>query len=421
MNDIPGTFSNRVKSFFGLPLWRDPRTIAVLWLLFAVIAALTKGGLSGDKLNNYLIFRQVYWHLVDFKSLYAAYPEEYGDVNHYGPVFALVIAPFALLPKFIGLLAWLVALGGCLYGVLLKMPLKRISVMAVFWIVSEEVLAAMQMAQFNIAIAAIVVGAYVAVRKDREWLAALLIVLGMMTKLYGIVGLVSFLFSRHRWRFAGWLAVWGAVMFVAPMLLSSPGYVVEQYGQWFGSLVEKNALNVELGFTHDNTYQNISVMGMVHRVTQAHFSDLYILVPAVLLFLMPLVRVGQWRSYGYQWGVVASALMCIILYSTGSESSGYIIAMTGVALWYVTSPWKRSRVDVWLLVFAIVVASFGTSDLMPSVIRKGLIRPYSLKALPVLIIWLKLIWELTTRDYPVVAKSDNDDPDKSPESAKLEV
>lgn len=389
---------NALKSFFSLPLWRNPKTIAVLWLLFALVAALTKGGLSGDKLNNYLIFRQVYYHLVEMKSLYAVYPEEYGDVNHYGPAFSLIIAPFALLPKFAGLLMWLVVLGGFLYITLLKMPLRHAAVMGVMWIVSEEVLAAMQMAQFNIAIAAIVVGAYISVRKEKEWLAALLIVIGTLTKLYGIVGLVVILFSRHRLRFIGWLILSGAVLFVAPMLISSPEYVVGQYGEWFSSLVDKNAQNVELGFTHDNTYQNISVMGMLHRISGWHFSDLYVLVPAVILFALPLLRFSKWKSQEYQWGVVASALMCIILYSTGSESSGYIIAMTGVALWYVAAG-DRSRADVWLLVFAIVISCFGTSDLMPSVIRKGLIRPYSLKALPVMLIWLKLTWELLTKNY----------------------
>lgn len=62
---------------------------------------------------------------------------------------------------------------------------------------------------------------------------------------------------------------------------------------------------------------------------------------------------------------------------------------------------KRTTADTILLLFALILGSFGTSDLMPSGIKRGLIRPYSLKALPITIVWLKLIWELCTRNYPL--------------------
>ncbi len=396
-----GKVNRAITNFFKLPIWRNHRTIAVIWVILAIVATITKGGFSGEKLNNYLIFRQVFYHLRDCLPLYIAYPEEYADVNHYGPIFSIVIAPFALLPNFLGLLTWLLALGASLFLAIKYMPLKHNAIMAVFWIVSADVLTAMQMAQFNIAIAAMVVGAYIAIRADKEWLAALCIMLGTMTKLYGIVAIVFLLFSKRKLNFIGWLAVWGVIFFAAPMLLSSPEYVIGQYGDWYTSIVEKNDLNVELGLSTDNTYQNISVMGMLHRITQVDFSDLYILIPAVILFFLPLCNKSKWEDIDFQWGIVASALMCIILFSTGSENSGYVIAMTGVGLWYVAAPGERSKLDVGLLIFAIFLVGFGTSDLMPKVFRKGLVRPYSLKALPVLLIWLRLTWQMLTYRKPL--------------------
>lgn len=183
------------------------------------------------------------------------------------------------------------------------------------------------------------------------------------------------------------------------MLISSPEYIISQYGEWFTTLVDKNALN------ENAIYQNISFIGMTHRVSGMQFSDMWILIPAALLFLLPSYRVKQYGYKGFQWALVASVLMVIILFSTGSESSGYVIAISGVAIWYVTAPWKRSNTDVVLLIFALVISSFGHSDLMPKIIRNGLIKPYALKALPITIIWLKLIWEMLTRDYRPVAKS----------------
>ena len=389
-----------IADFFRLPIFSDYRTIAVLWGLLAIIAAITKGSLDGEKMNNFQIYRQVFWHLIDLKSLYAYYPEEYHDHNLYGPFFSIVIAPFAVMPKFIGILTWLLALGATLYAAIIKLPLAKGAKIFIYWYVSNEVLGAMFMGQFNIVIAAVIIGAYAALRRDRICLAAFLIMLGTMTKLYGILGLAFFFFTPKKLKFIMWLIFWGAVMFLLPMLFSTPEYVMEQYAEWYSTIIDKNDINVAVGFnTQSNYYQNISVLGMTHRITQMAFSDIYILLPAMLLFLLPYLRTSQYANHGFQWGIVSSVLMCIILFSTGSESSGYIIAILGVALWYVTSPWERGKWDIALLIFALVLGSFGTSDLVPRSIQRSLIRPYSLKALPILLVWLKLIWELCTRDY----------------------
>lgn len=383
---------NRIRNFFRLPVFSDYRTIAILWGILAIVAAFTKGGLDVH-LNNFIIFRQVFWHTVDFKSLYAYYPDEYGDHNLYGPLFSIIIAPYALMPKFLSLVCWLLSLCAVLYAAILRMPLAKKAKIFILWYVSNEVLGALFMAQFNIVIAALVIASYTAIDRDKNGWAAMFIMLGAMTKIYGILGLAFIPFSKHKIRLAAYCLMWGALFFVLPMLISSPEYIVSQYAEWFKTLVDKNALN-ENAF-----YQNISFIGMSHRVSGVQFNDLWILIPAALLFLLPSYRMSQYHYKGFQWALVASVLMVIILFSTGSESSGYIIAISGVAIWYVTAPWKRSTTDIVLLILALVISSFGHSDIMPKVIRNGIIKPYALKALPITLIWLKLIWEMCTRDY----------------------
>ena len=388
---------SKIRDFFRLPFFSDYRTIAILWGILAVVAAITKGGLDVH-LNNFIIFRQVFWHMVDFKSLYAYYPEEYSDHNLYGPLFGVIIAPYALMPKFIALVCWLLSLCAVLYAAILRMPLSKNAKIFILWYVSNEVLGALFMAQFNIVIAALIIASYTAIDRDKNGWAAMFIMLGAMTKLYGILGLAFLPFSKHKIRLAGYCIIWGAIFFVLPMLLSSPGYIISQYSEWFTTLVDKNALN------ENAIYQNISFIGMTHRISGAQFNDIWILIPAALLFLLPSYRLTQYGNKGFQWALVASVLMVIILFSTGSESSGYVIAISGVAIWYVTAPWKRSTTDVVLLIVALVISSFGHSDLMPKIIRNGLIKPYALKALPITIIWLKLIWEMCTRDYKALDK-----------------
>lgn len=379
-----------LAGFFRHPSFSDRRTLLALWTLLPVIAALTKI----TKHNNYLIFRGVFWHTMAGTSLYAEYPAEYFDTNHYGPFFSLVIAPFALLPEWVGLLLWLVALSLALYAAVRQLPLRWGVQVAVLWFCAHELLTALFMSQFNIAIAAIVVMTMVCVARGRECWAALLIMLGTFVKLYGIVGLAFFPFSKRKGAFAAWLVVWAAVLFAAPMLISSPEYVVGQYGEWYASLTAKNAENIFSGG------QNISLLGLVRKISGcAGYSDLWLIIPGMALMAMPYLRFRQYANTSFQLSLLAAVLMFTVLFSTGSESSTYIIAFVGVALWFWAVPWQRGRWDIALMVFAFVLTSMSPSDLFPAYIRKTWVQPYALKALPVVIIWLRLMWELLRRDY----------------------
>jgi len=89
----------RFRAFFSKPFWCDYRTLSGIWILLAIIAAAMKM----HSHNNFLIFRGVFFHAWEQISLYAEYPGEYRDTNHYGPLFSLIIAPFAVVPEWLGL------------------------------------------------------------------------------------------------------------------------------------------------------------------------------------------------------------------------------------------------------------------------------------------------------------------------------
>jgi hypothetical protein len=259
------------------------------------------------------------------------------------------------------------------------------------------------MQQFNIAIAAIILLAFFLIERERDTEAAFFIMLGTFVKLYGIVGLAFFFFSRHKVRLVLSLIGWAVVFLVAPMVISSPEYVIGQYQEWFACLVEKNGENA------DSIAQNISTIGLVHRVTGWAFNDLWLILPALALFGLPYLRLGQYRHVAFRQTLLASVLMFVVLFSTGSESSGYIIPFVGVVIWYTAAPWQRTRWDVALLVFAFVLSSLSPSDLFPAYLRKEWVQPYALKALPITLIWVKLCYEMLVRNYA---------PTESPECCK---
>ena len=382
----------KLQAFFHKPFFSNPRTLFGLWTLLAVVAGLTK--IAPHRHNNFLIFRGVFWHTIQKLSLYDFYPTEYNDHNHYGPIFSLVIAPFAVVPDAIGLLGWLVVLALGMYYAVRRLPLEEGRQIFLYWFCAHELLTALQMQQFNIAIAAIIIGSFAAIEKGREVTAAFLIVLGTFVKLYGVVGLAFFFFVKRKPRFILALIGWSVVCFVAPMLISSPEYVVGQYVEWYERLAAKNG---------ENTFslmQNISLLGMIRKVSgSASYSDLLVILPGLVLFGLPYLRFGQYHHLAFRYAILSSVLLFVVLFSTGSESSTYIIPFAGIALWYTTSPWKRSGWDVALLVFAFVLSSLSPSDLFPRSLREAYVLPYALKALPPTLIWLRLIYELLTRDY----------------------
>ena len=379
----------RFYQFLQKPFFSDYRTLLGLWLLLSVIVTILK--LS--KHNNFLIFKYVFWHTIEQLPLYVAY-DEYWDTNHYGPFFSLVIAPFAVLPEWLGLLLWTIALSLFLYYAIRRLPLAHRKLIFIYWFCSHELLTALFMSQFNVAIAAVILATYYCIEKEKDGWAAFFIMFGTFVKLYGIVGLAFFFFSKHKGKFVLSLLAWALLMFAAPMLISSPDYILSQYVGWWDSLTAKNAENIFSGG------QNISLLGMVRKISQsASYSDLWLIGGGLFLFGIPYLRVKQYKNEAFRYALLSSVLMFVVLFSTGSESSTYIIAFVGVSIWYITAPWKRTNWDIALMVFAFILTSMSPSDLFPAYIRRELVQPYALKALPCVIIWLKLSYEMCLKDY----------------------
>jgi len=382
------------------PILTDERVMAGLWVFIGIISAVTK--ITATAHNNYLIYKYSFWHLWHQLPLFSTYPAEYFDMHHYGPLFSLIIAPFAVLPDWMGLILWNTCLALFLYWAIRQLNLTRYQHVFMLWFCGHELLTALFMQQFNVAIAAIILLSYAFVYKEKDIWATLMIVIGTLVKLYGIVGLAFFFFSKHKGKYILSFIGWMLLLFVLPMLFSSPEYVVQCYQDWAVSLSSKNSDNAL------SLMQNISLLGIVRKVGFAvsggaaiwqTYSDLWVIIPGLVLFFLPYLRLNQYKHVAFQQTLLASVLMFVCLFSTGTESSGYITALLGVVLWYTAAPWQRNKWDIFLMVFAFIITSMSPSDLFPAYIRREWIQPYALKALPVAIIWLQLCYEMLTKPY----------------------
>ena len=367
---------------------KNRKIIIGLWLVVALVAAIKQFVIG--KYNNYLIFKHVFFHTIEKKSLYGLYPESYFDHNHYGPIFSVFIAPFAVLPDAVGMPLWAVFNAAVLIYAITKIPVDTQKVNWILWICFHEFLTAILGFQFNPIMTAIIILSFVYITEEKDIWAAFCIALGTFIKLYGVVGLAFFFFSKNKPKFILSLVLWSLLFFGLPMLISSPEFILNSYKEWAFRLVEKNNENAGL-----DSMQDISVMGMVRRIFQApELSNLLFLVPGLALFGLPYLRLKLYSNENFRLLLLASVLIFTVIFSSGSESPTYIIAFVGVAIWFVLQESPISKSAWFLFIFAMILTSFSPSDIVPRFLRETYIRPYALKALPCVLIWGRIIYEM---------------------------
>ncbi|MGV2450993.1 UNVERIFIED_CONTAM: glycosyltransferase family 87 protein [Ralstonia mannitolilytica] len=377
-----------------LKILLNPKYIFGVYLIISVVTAISKY-LRGDyAINNYLIFKNVFFNTIHQKNLFIHYPDLYFDLNHYGVFFSALIAPFAMMPDWLGISLWNIANTFIfIYGIY-KLPFSD-SKKAIFGLLClQEYITAALSLQFNVALTGLLLLSAVYIYERKEVKSVTAILIGIFVKIYGIVGLTQFFFIKSKTKFILSGIGIAILFFVLPMAYSSPQFVIQCYSDWFQSIVEKNSENQVLG-----NMQDISLMGFVRRILgDASISNLVFLAGGLPLFALPYIRIKQYKHYAFQLMILASTLLFLVLFSSSSESPTYIIAVVGVLIWFFLQK-ERTPLIIGLLVFVIIFTCFSTSDLFPKFVKENYIIKYSLKAVPCIVIWLRATYELLTKDF----------------------
>lgn len=375
--------------------------IVVIWFGLAVFASVAQVLRHGY--NDYLIFRGVFWHTLHQTNLYFEYPQEYSDVNHYGPAFSIIIAPFALLPLGIGAILWGVVNAAVLLYAIQKLSLTAKQKLIIVAIAAIDMMTATHYLQFNPMLTACIVFAFIFVENENDFWATLFIAIGFFVKLYGIGAILFFVFSRHKIKFILSFLFWCIVLFCLPMLLSSPKLVVQSYYDWYNVLMIKDGQNANLVVS--GGWQDLSVMGMIRRFfNYPELNILWVIAPAALLILLPLLRFKQYVSEAFRLSYLAIVLISVVIFSTSAEAPTFIIAMTGVGIWFVLQN-KPDGPVIFVIILALLLTSLSSSDLFPKWIKDHVVRPYALKALPCFIVWLWLMTNVFFKNFVAIKKS----------------
>lgn len=367
-------------------------TATILW--FSVIGfVLIKHFLFSKLNNNYFIYKYAYLHAAEGKSLYGYFPGEYLDKIHYGPLFSLIITPYALLPDWLGYSFWVVTLVTVLFIAVKNLPVETWQKNLILLIACNEILTTSLNVQFNAIIAALTLFTFTLIHKEKNFWAPLPLLIGTFVKLYSIVGLAFFFLVKDKPKFILGCIVWSLVLFVLPMLISSPTYVISMYQEWFNDLVLKNNENISL-----TSHQDISVMGFVRRLFQDPLIPNWpFLLFGVIIFGIPYLRIKSYSEISYSYLLLSSVLIFPVIFSSAAEGPTYILPFIGIGIWFAIQPDPRPRYTIILLVLAFLFASLNSTDLYPSSYRIFL-REHSVKAIPCLLIWLAIVYEMTLRN-----------------------
>ncbi|WP_232540946.1 glycosyltransferase 87 family protein [Spirosoma endbachense] len=375
----------RVLRFLTLP-----RTIGLYIFLFCLVAV--QNYLLGfGNYNNYLMFAKPFHNLLLDKSIYGLHPNLYFDNYKYSPTFAWLMGPFYYLPDWLGIILWnllntlVLLVGVWFYLSDEKDPAKQRRT-ALLIIILEALITAQNLQSNNLIVGAMLLGLY-DLRNERVWQAAFFFVLCGFIKFYGMAAAGFFLFYPKKPQFILAMIAWTILLGSVPLTMIPLDHLLAEYREWFDVIVVS-----KLGL-------QVSVMGIAQAWFGMEKTDgNYRIIETIgaILFLLPFLRFGLWQDRLFQRRMVAYFLLFMIVFNKMAESPTYVLAVTGVALWWITLD-APTQLDQMLLALVVIFTSLSPTDIFPAVVQRELFQPYSAKAVPCLLVWARVQYQIWTQ------------------------
>jgi hypothetical protein len=354
------------------------------WLvaLYALTAALvTWQQIHIDHINNFRMARWSFFQLLKGADLYAAYPAQYYDLYQYSPTFALLVAPFALPPMWLGLGLFNSFNIAVFYYAVRRFLPGRQGLIALL-ILYFEVLRSTQNTEINTLITGLTLLAFLWLESGRTARAAAAICLGAAIKIFPLAAGALAIPHRWRWRFGLVLAAGLTLTVLAPLLVTPASTLLQQY-QWWHALETSETYRM---------YRLESLMALLNLVVPGNWPNWPVQLAGTALLLLPyLVRHADWGDAGFRRAMLYFLLLYVILFNHQAESPTFIIAMTGVVAWYFAA--ERRWYHHALLGLSWVLVSLFSQVLTPGMLNVCC-RPYHYKTIPIVLVWLVMLWEL---------------------------
>lgn len=367
-------------------------TVLIIYIIIAVIISIQLTSLGPNQqfnheannfytsYNNYIIFKQSFFHLLSGKDMYIHYPGEYFDLYKYSPSFAVFMGLFAYLPDFVGLSLWNMLNTIVLCMAIRGLPLGNKAISYILLFVIIELVTSLQNSQSNPLLAGLMIAAWNSMNRGKPQWATLWLVLATFIKVYGVAGFCLFLLYPKKPAFIAWSIVWTILILFLPLVFTSPQMFVFQYKSWMNMMATDQAASYGL-----------SVMGWAQKWFGWNNMKEELTLAGILLFFIPFLRVKMYRIPLFRLLILAFILLWVIIFNHKAESATFIIAVSGIAIWYFSEPPTPLRTILLWLAFLLV--SLSTTELFISV-RDEITEPYALKPFGCIIIWVVIFARL---------------------------
>lgn len=368
--------------------------IVVLLVLAASIQAIVADkspSLDGEYLytsyNNYTIFERSFHNLKDNQDLYTPNLEYHWDLYKYTPTFAAFFGLFAMLPYWIGIILWNSLNAFVLLFAIYYLPrLNKLEKGLVILILLIELMTSIQNEQSNALIAGLLVFSFGLLENKKYLIATLFVVFSVFIKLFGIVGFALFIFYPKKWKLALYTALWTVVLFLIPLIFIDTSQYLKLYQSYWNMLAHDHL--VSYGY---------SMIGWLYSWFCLDINKNIIVIVGIIIFLIPLIKIREYKYFAFRYLLLTSILIWIVIFNHKAESPTFIIAITGVALWFIKN--DKSYINIVLLIIAIILTSLSQTDIFPRFVREDYFLPYTIKAFPCILIWMKIIYDELTRNF----------------------
>jgi hypothetical protein len=370
----------------------DKKTLIIIYLLAVLaisIQSLTshpkkyyEGGPEYKTYNNYTIFERSYHHLKNNQDLYILYPQEHWDLYKYTPSFAVFFAIFSVCPDWLGLILWNLLNALIVLLAVYALPkLRNYQKGLLLIIILFELIGNLQNQQSNALIAGLIILSFAWLEKNKAFYATLCLVFATFIKLFGLVGFSMFLLYRNKARSLLYTIMWTAVFLLAPLIFIDADQYVKLCRSYMHLLANDHS-----------TSNGYSVMAWLNIWLSADISKILILAIGIIIFLLPFLRIKMYSDITFKYLLLSSILCWVVIFNHKAEPATFVIAMAGVALWFINS--EKSWVNIILFITVLFFTSIAQTDIFPKEIRDDYLRPYRLKAVPCILVWFKIIYDL---------------------------
>ncbi len=368
----------------------QPLPIYLILLLMSIIASLQRlklgpkeiGGQMATHYNNFIIFKNSFFHLSNHQNLYLWYPAEQWDQFKYTPTFAAFYSIFTCFDNWIGLNLWNGLNITVLFLAIFALPLPKVDVKAkMLLFVLIELITSMQSQQTNALNVGLIVLGFANMEKKNYFWAVFFIVCTFYTKIYGISAAVIWFFYDNKIKNIFYGIFWLVVLGLVPLIFVDFSQLQWQYQNYLQLIQEDHVISYGL-----------SVINILRKWFSWEVNKVAMIAFGLGMTLSPLLWVKRYDNPLFRYLFMGNFLIFLIIFNHKAESPTFIVAAVGVAIWYFSQ--KESQINLILVILTFFFAWLAPTDLYPRFIREHFFEAYSIKVVPCLLVWCKALYDM---------------------------